>query len=234
MRGNVHGRRRDSILGIAALAIVNTNIAAASSMTAWIILDITHAKLRGQDVVYVSIPGVCSATVVGLVVITPAAGYVQPGYALLMGLIGGVVIYLFLTGKKRFFHIDDTLDVFSCHGVGGCIGTLCTGLFSQTDVNIGGRNGAFYGNPIQLWYQILAILVTIAYSAACTAVILLTMHYTIGIRINRVDQARGLDNVAHGVMDVEQTQRAAQIKQGTRKQRTAETTLTPVTVIDVQ
>ena len=201
---------------------------------AWIILDVARAKLRGQNEMYVSIPGVCSAAVVGLVVITPAAGYVQPGYALLMGMIGGTLIYLFLTGKKRFFHIDDTLDVFSCHGLGGLIGAFLTGTFCQADVNGSGRNGAVYGNPLQLWYQTLGILVTVAYSAVCTAAILLPMHYTIGIRINRVDQVRGLDNVAHGVLDLEQAHRVAPMKLGTMKSRTAETTLAPVTVVDVQ
>jgi ammonium transporter, Amt family len=220
-------------LGVAALAIVNTNIAAAASMTAWILLDVIHAKIRGHAVVFVSIPGVCSATVVGLVVITPGAAYVQPGYAILMGLLGGVVIYSFLLGKKRFFHIDDTLDVFSCHGLGGLIGTLLTGLFSQLDVNDKGRNGAFYGNPRQLGYQLLGALVTCTYSAICTAIILLPMHYTIGIRINRLDQARGLDNVAHGVVDIEETQRANQMKLKTMKQKPADANGTPVTVINV-
>lgn len=190
------------VIGLAALAIVNTNVAAASSMTIWIILDMMHSKWRGQNINFVSIPGVCSATVVGLVVVTPAAGYIQPGYAILMGLIGGSLIYIFLTGKKHFFHIDDTLDVFSCHGLGGLIGTFLTGLFSQTDVNRHGNNGAFYGNSIQLGYQLLGIVVTVAYSAVCTAAILLPMHFTIGIRINRQEQVRGLDNVAHGVIDV--------------------------------
>lgn len=190
-------------LGIASLAIVNTNVAAASSMSVWMICDILTAKLRRQQSVFVSIPGVCSATVVGLVVITPAAGYIQPGYAVLMGALGGMLIYLFLSGKKRFFHVDDTLDVFSCHGLGGMLGTILTGLFSQTSVNGNGRDGALYGNPIQLWYQSIGVLAVTAYSAACTAVILLPMHFTIGIRINRIDQVRGLDNVAHGVIEQE-------------------------------
>lgn len=190
-------------LGTAALAIVNTNVAAAGSMVIWMILDIAVAKLRHQQSFFVSIPGLCSATVVGLVVVTPGAGYVQPGYALLMGVIGGIIIYLFLSGKKRFFHIDDTLDVFSCHGIGGFVGTMLTGLFSQTSVNANGVDGAFYGRPIQLCYQLLGAVITIAYSAACTAVILLILHFTIGIRIPRMDQVRGLDNVAHGVMEVE-------------------------------
>ena len=189
--------------GTAALAIVNTNVAAAGSMVIWMVLDIAVAKLRHQQSFYVSIPGLCSATVVGLVVVTPAAGYVQPGYALLMGVVGGIVIYLFLSGKKRFFHIDDTLDVFSCHGIGGFVGTMLTGLFAQSSVNVKAVNGAFYGYPMQLCYQLLGAVVVTVYSAACTAAILLPMHFTIGIRIARVDQVRGLDNVAHGVMEFE-------------------------------
>ncbi|CAF2505151.1 unnamed protein product [Rotaria sp. Silwood2] len=201
-----------SATGNAALAIVNSNIAAASSMTIWIILDIIHGKLRGQNNVFVSIPGICSATVVGLVVITPDAAYIQPGYAMLVGAIGGCVINLFLTGKKHFFHVDDTLDVFSCHGLGGFIGTMMTGLFTQTDVSSDVQNGAFYGNPVQLAYQLFGIVIVAAYSVVCTAAILLPMHFTIGIRINRLDQVRGLDNVAHGVIDTEAPQKIPQIK----------------------
>jgi Amt family ammonium transporter len=174
---------------------VNSNVAAASSMLAWIILDMILGQSRGQNAGVVSIPGACSAIVVGLVVITPGAGYVQPGYALLMGLIGGVLVFGFLLGKKRYFHVDDTLDVFSCHGLGGTIGTILTGLFCQTDANSNVNNGALYGRPIQLWYQLVGILVTTVYSAVCTAIILLPMHFIIGIRIDRIDQIRGLDNV---------------------------------------
>jgi Amt family ammonium transporter len=181
-------------------------------MIIWMIFDIIIGKLRGQNIAFVSIPGLCSATVVGLVVITPATGFVQSGYALLIGLIGGLVSHLLLTVKKRFFHIDDTLDVFTCHCLGGIIGMILTGLFSQSDVNSNTKNGAFYGHPIQLWYQILGILVTCVYSAVCTAAILLSMHFTIGIRINRLDQVRGLDNVAHGVIEQDQTQKLQQIK----------------------
>lgn len=196
--------KNKSILDIAALAVVNSNVAAASSMVIWIILDIIVGRTRNHNVNTVSIPGACSAIVVGLVVVTPGAGYVQPGYALLMGLIGGTVVFFFLLGKKYYFHVDDTLDVFSCHGLGGLIGTLLTGLFCQTDINSGISNGAIYGHPMQLWYQIAGILVVTGFSIACTATILLSMHFTIGIRINRADQVRGLDNVAHGVILEEQ------------------------------
>jgi ammonia channel protein AmtB len=197
-------------VGIACLAIVNSNTAAASSMIIWIILDLIVGKSRGQNAGVVSIPGACSAIVVGLVVITPGAGYVQPGYALLMGLIGGAIVFLLLLGKKRYFHIDDTLDVFTCHGIGGTIGIVLTGLFCQTNVNNSISNGAIYGQPIQLWYQMAGVLVVTAFSAGCTAAILLPMHFLIGIRIDQLDQVRGLDNVTHGV--IEQGQPKQQVK----------------------
>lgn len=210
---------------------MNTNVAAAASMTIWMVLDVIVGRIRGQNISFVSIPGLCSATVVGLVVITPAAGCVQPGYALLMGLIGGLVIHLFLIIKKRYFRIDDTLDVSSCHGLGGALGTVLTGLFCQTAVNSRVHNGAFYGHPIQLWYQILGVLITCAYSAACTAAILLPMHFTIGIRLNRTEQVRGLDNVAHGVLEQEQAQKLQRVKLIGMKQQAAE--INPVAVINV-
>lgn len=192
-------------LGLASLAVVNSNVAAASSMIIWIILDLIVGQIRNHNVNTVSIPGACSAIVVGLVVITPGAGYVQPGYALLMGLIGGATIFLFLLGKRYYFHIDDTLDVFSCHGLGGFIGIILTGLFCQNSVNSNINNGALYGRPIQLWYQLAGALVVCIFSAACTAAILLPLHFTIGIRIDRLDQVRGLDNVLHGVITEEPT-----------------------------
>ncbi|CAF1050870.1 unnamed protein product [Rotaria sp. Silwood1] len=208
--------------GLASLAVVNTNVSAASSMIIWMVLDIIVGNARGNTSNVITIRGLCSATIVGFVVITPAAGYVQPGYAILMGFIGGFIVYLFLDGKKRFFHVDDTLDVFSCHGLGGLIGTILSGLFCQTDVNSDVNNGAFYGNPIQLWYQLIGMFITCTYSAACTAVILLLMHFTIGIRIDRVAQVRGLDNIAHGVIEQGQPQTLQEIKMANMRKRMEE------------
>ncbi|CAF0779916.1 unnamed protein product [Didymodactylos carnosus] len=176
--------------GIAALAMTNTNTAAASALLTWVLMD----AIRGT----ISVSGGCSAVVVGLVVVTPAAGFVQPGWALLLGIIGAIIVYWTLQFKKRYLHVDDTLDTFTCHGVGGIVGAFCTGLFCQTDVNSSGANGAFYGNPIQLWRQIAAILVAFGFCAACTAAILLPMHFTFGIKLTTEDQALGMDGVLHG------------------------------------
>lgn len=94
-----------------------------------------------------------------LVLVTPAAGFVQPGYALLIGCITAEIVYWWLKLKSRFLHVDDTLDTFSCHGIGGIVGAFCTGLFCQIDINSLGANGAFYGNPLQMWKQLAGILV---------------------------------------------------------------------------
>ncbi|CAM4839355.1 unnamed protein product, partial [Rotaria magnacalcarata] len=176
--------------GVAAIAMTNTNTAAAAAGLVWILIDAAQGT--------VSISGACSGIVVGLATVTPAAGYIQPGYALLMGCIGSVIVYGWLKLKARYLHFDDTLDAFSCHGMSGIVGTFCTGLFCQIDINAQGANGAFYGNPVQLWRQIAAILVTASFSAAVTAGILLPMHFTFGIKHTSADQIIGLDKTMHG------------------------------------
>ncbi|CAF4691553.1 unnamed protein product [Rotaria socialis] len=176
--------------GVAAIAMTNTNTAAAAAGLVWILIDAAQGT--------VSISGACSGIVVGLATVTPAAGYIQPGYALLMGCIGSVIVYGWLKLKTRYLHFDDTLDAFSCHGMSGIVGTFCTGLFCQIDINSAGANGAFYGNPVQLWKQIAAILVTASFSAAITAGILLPMHFTFGITHTSEDQIIGLDQTLHG------------------------------------
>ena len=164
-------------IGIAAVAFANTNLAGASACIVWVLFDAIQGK--------VSISGACAGLIVGLatgkqrmcfsagtllrqiiwllILVTPAAGYVQPGYGLLIGCIGSVIVYWWLKLRTRFLHFDDTLDVFSCHGMSGIVGTFCTGLFCQLDVNPQGANGAFFGNPLQLWKQIAAILVVNAF-----------------------------------------------------------------------
>jgi len=116
--------------GLAAVALVATNAAAASAAMTWIFLE---AAVTGKP----TLIGGCIGAVVGLVVITPAAGFVQPGWAILMGIIGSLVVYGILQ-VKHFLRADDTLDVFVCHGCGGIVGAFCTGLFAQTEVNPAG------------------------------------------------------------------------------------------------
>lgn len=138
---------------MASLALINTHVAAASGLVVWVVID----AIRG----HVSISGACIGPIVGLVAVTPACGFVQPGWAILIGVIATIIVYCLLL-LKRYMRFDDTLDVAVVHGCGGIAGAFMTGLFAQKSVNVaGGFDGAFYGRPIQLWYQIAGILTAI-------------------------------------------------------------------------
>ncbi|CAF0836647.1 unnamed protein product [Adineta steineri] len=177
--------------GLAGLALINTHVAAAAGLLTWVIID----AIRGQ----ISIAGACAGPVVGLVAITPACGFVQPGWAIFIGVVATCIVYGLIL-LKRYMRVDDTLDVAVVHGCGGIVGAFMTGLFSQKSMNEGGgADGAFYGRPIQLWYQIAGILTAIGFAAACTAGILLPLKWTIGIRLAKEDEIAGLDAIAHGV-----------------------------------
>ncbi|CAF5155574.1 unnamed protein product, partial [Rotaria sp. Silwood1] len=169
---------------------------------------------------HISISGACTGSIVGLVAITPACGFVQPGWALLIGIIGAIIIYSLLI-LKRYMRFDDTLDVAIVHGCGGISGAFMTGLFAQKWVNpSGGANGAFYGHPIQLWYQIAGILTAIGFATVCTAGILLPLHFTIGIRLAHEDELTGLDLAAHGEnWEAAATRAAADLVQQMRQQQ---------------
>ncbi|UJR34341.1 hypothetical protein I4U23_021744 [Adineta vaga] len=174
---------------ISSLALVNTNAAAAAGLLTWTVID----AVRGQ----VSVSGSCVGSIVGLVAVTPACGFIQPGWALLFGIIPVLIIY-FIVLYEHHMKFDDTLDVAVVHGCGGIIGAFMTGLFAELSNNPAGADGAFYGHPIQLWYQIAGILTAIGFASACTAGILLPLKYTIGIRLSAEEELRGLDWIAHG------------------------------------
>ncbi|CAF4948047.1 unnamed protein product, partial [Rotaria sp. Silwood1] len=176
--------------GLASLALVNTNAAAATGLVTWVVID----AIRG----HVSISGSCLGPIVGLVAVTPSCGFIQSGWALLIAFIATVVVY-FLLLNKHHMHFDDALDVAIIHGVGGILGVFMTGLFPEKSVNsINGVDGAFYGRPIQMWYQTAAILTAIGFAAACTAGILLPLDWIMGIRLAKEDELEGLDLTAHG------------------------------------
>ncbi|CAF0859186.1 unnamed protein product [Adineta steineri] len=176
--------------GLASLALVNTNAAAAAALITWVVID----ALRGQ----VSISGACVGPIVGLVAVTPACGFIQPGWALFFGVVATCIIYVLLI-LKHHIRLDDTLDVAIVHGGGGIVGAFMTGLFCEQSVNpSGGFDGAFYGRPVQLWYQTVGILTAIGFAALCTAGILYPLSWIIGIRLAKEDELEGLDLTAHG------------------------------------
>ena len=175
--------------GLATSAFVNTNTAAAMAALAWMTISWLH---KGTP----SVVGATAGAVAGLVAITPAAGYVTPMASIIIGLIVAVVCYLFVQLRDRM-GVDDALDVWAVHGIGGTVGALCTGLFATTLINSGAANGLFYGNPKQLWIQTIAVAASWVYSAVMTFVILKFINLFVGLRVTEKEEAMGLDASQH-------------------------------------
>jgi Amt family ammonium transporter len=135
--------------------------------------------------------------VAGLVAITPAAGYVSPAAAVLIGFGVGVVCYGASLLRLRS-RVDDALDVFAVHGVGGAFGAVATGVFASVAVNAAGRDGLLAGAPGQVAIQLIGVGVVALYSAAMTAVILLAVNGIVRIRVPRDAEETGLDLAQHG------------------------------------
>ena len=132
----------------------------------------------------------------GLVAITPAAGFVGPISALIIGFVAGVLCYFAIFMKPKLGY-DDALDVVGVHGVGGTFGALATGLFASKAVNEAGNNGLFFGNPGLLGTQALAVVATLVYSFVATLIILKVLDWTMGLRVEQEDEVAGLDLTQH-------------------------------------
>jgi Amt family ammonium transporter len=176
--------------GVAALAAFNTNIAAAAAMLTWLLLETVRS---GKPTAV----GSATGTVVGLVGITPAAGFVYPWAALLIGVITAVVSFSVLQLRSKTT-LDDTLDVFACHGIGGMCGALLTGVFAAKAVNAAGADGLLYGNPSLLGVQALAVSATVLYTALASAVLVAFVRLVMPIRAGLREELEGLDRHAHG------------------------------------
>ena len=172
-------------------AFVVTQLATAMASVTWMTVSWLH---KGSP----SVLGAAAGAVAGLVAITPASGYVAPAGALLIGLGAGVICYAAVTWIKHAVGVDDALDVWGVHGVGGIWGAVATGIFATTAVNAAGPNGLLYGNPSQLLYQLVAVLVSAVYAGAATWVILKLLDVTIGLRVPREQELAGLDASIHG------------------------------------
>jgi Amt family ammonium transporter len=175
----------------AAMAILVTQICAAAAALAWMFAEwMTHGKP--------SVLGIASGAIAGLVVITPAAGFVDPKGALMMGLIGGIVCFIASTGIKRMLGYDDSLDVFGIHGVGGFVGAILTGVFAVAWIGGEGKSGLLEGNAAQVWIQLYGTLATIAWCAVATFVILMVVKVFMGLRVDEQTEVEGLDARLHG------------------------------------
>lgn len=172
--------------GIAANAVLVTNLAASVAAITWLIIEWFIIKKP-------TIIGVATGAVSGLVVITPAAGYVDVTGAIVLGIIGSIIGYLGVVKLKVIFGHDDTLDAFGLHGLVGIAGALLTGVFANPIID-GESTGLLYGNPMQLWLQLKSVLVTVAYSGVMTFVVFkISALFTKGGRISKSIELEGMD-----------------------------------------
>lgn len=175
---------------LAAAAFVNTNIAAGSGLLGWALLD-TFLKNKPTAV------GAITGAVAGLVAITPACGFVTPQSAAIIGLGVAAVCY-WAVNQRLKWNLDDSLDAFSVHGVGGIFGALMTGVLASKSVNEAGADGLIYGNASLLWVQLLGVVATAVFAGLVTFVLLKVLDRMLGIRSSDEHQHEGLDLVEHG------------------------------------
>jgi Amt family ammonium transporter len=174
---------------IAGLAFATTMFAPAATLVVWTFCDLIRSKK-------VTAVGCATAIVVGLVAVTPAAGFISPMHAILLGGIAAIPSYLALMIRAKT-SLDDSLDVVAAHGVGGTVGALLTGVFASKALN-GVFDGALYGNPGQVVTQAVAVVTAIAYSGGVSFILLKVIGLVIPLRATSSDESEGLDVTAHG------------------------------------
>src|SRR4026207_1293336 len=187
------GFNAGSAVGATSLAVNafgTTTTAAASAGLTWMFFDVIKGKKP-------SVLGFCIGAVVGLVAITPAAGYVGIPQSIIVGLIAAVVSNIAIAIKQRSTTLDDTLDVFPCHGLGGMVGMLLTGVFASTAVNSAGPNGLFYGNPEFFFTQLKAMGIVVGYSFAVSYGIFKLINFVVPMRVSELEEELGLDETQH-------------------------------------
>ena len=175
--------------GLAVSAFLATNTGAAAAALGWMF---TEWMMRGKPTVL----GAASGAVAGLVAITPAAGFVGPVASIIIGAVAGAICYTACNLKSKLGY-DDSLDVVGVHGVGGTWGAIATGLFASKAINPAGGDGLFYGNPGQVWTQIVAIATTMVLAVVATFIILKVVDALVGLRVTEEDEMSGLDLSQH-------------------------------------
>ena len=187
--------------GFAALAFINTLVATAAAVLAWCLGE---ALMRGKA----SMLGAASGAVAGLVAVTPAAGNVGIGGALIIGLVGGFACLWGVHGLKKMLGADDSLDVFGVHGVGGIVGALLTGVFNSPALGGPGYvadwvtasmvTAADYSIAAQVWTQAKAVLLTVVWSGVVSVIAFKLVDLMVGLRVSEEDEREGLDITSHG------------------------------------
>ena len=176
--------------GIAATAFISTHLAGMAGMGMWVLVEWIHYKKP-------TTLGAASGAIAGLATVTPAAGFITPNSAIIIGLIAGLCCYLAVSYKNKI-HFDDSLDVVGIHGLGGVIGTICLGIFATKTINPGGADGLLAGNATFLGTQIFGVAVVGAYSLIISLILLkITDIICGGLRLSEEDEVLGLDQSAH-------------------------------------
>ncbi len=175
--------------GVAVNALLTTNTSAATAGLVWMLLS----WLDGRP----STLGVATGMVVGLAAVTPASGYITPLASMVVGAVAAPIAYYAMRFRSRL-QLDESLDVWACHGMSSIWGMIAAGLFATVAVNSDGGNGLFFGNPGQLAVQVLAVAVTIAFSFGMTWLLAKVLDVSLGLRVTSMEEEVGLDISSHG------------------------------------
>jgi Amt family ammonium transporter len=170
-------------------AFATTNTAAAAAGLSWMFFDVIKGKKP-------SVLGFCIGAVVGLVAITPAAGFVAIPQSIFIGAVAAIISNLAVYYKSKS-RLDDTLDVFPCHGIGGMVGMLMTGIFATKSVNPAGNDGLWYGNPDFFFTQVKAMVIAVTYSFVVSFLIFKFINFILPLRVTAEEEDRGLDESQH-------------------------------------
>lgn len=174
---------------LSVFAFATTNTAAAAGGLAWMFLDVLKGKKP-------SVLGFCIGAVVGLVAITPAAGYVPIPQSIFIGTIAAIISNIAVYYKSKSI-LDDTLDVFPCHGIGGIVGMILTGVFASKNINPGGSDGLFFGNPAFFFTQVKGLTIVVLYSFTMSYAIFKFINLIMPMRVSSKDEQEGLDASQH-------------------------------------
>lgn len=176
--------------GLASSAFVTTNTAGAAAGFTWMLLSWFHRRP--------SLLGAATGAIVGLAAVTPAAGFVQPWAGIPIGIIASLISYNVMLFRAKRMGVDESLDVWACHGVGGTWGVIAVGIFATTAVNPAGANGLFSGSAALLWKQLLGVAVISTFSFGMTWILATALKSVIGFRVKDVEERVGLDISQHG------------------------------------
>jgi Amt family ammonium transporter len=176
--------------GLASSAFVATNTSAAAAAVTWMILSWIYRRP--------TIVGIATGAIAGLAAITPAAGFVPPLAGIPIGIVAGVLCYYAMLFRAKKMGVDESLDVWACHGIGGTWGALATGVFASIAVNPAGVNGLIFGNVMQLARKLLGVAVVWGFAFGVTWVVAKIVDVTVGLRVNATEETVGLDISQHG------------------------------------